>query len=166
MPEDEFEGWVRPHLAALDRFAARLVDPAHVDDVVQESLLRAWRRWETFDPARGSPAGWLLAIVADRARRHRTRMVVTWPLTEADGGARAEHYADIDLERAVLALSSRQRQAVDLYYFVGVDVATCAEAMGCAEGTVRATLHQARSRLRTLLADPADADSPGGLRSD
>lgn len=60
---------------------------------------------------------------------------------------------DVDLERAVLQLSGRQRQAVDLHYFVGLDVATCAQVMGCAEGTVKATLHQARGRLRALLGD-------------
>jgi RNA polymerase sigma factor (sigma-70 family) len=68
--------------------------------------------------------------------------------------------ADVDLERAVAALSSRQRLAVDLYYFVGLDVATCAQVMGCAEGTVKATLHQARGRLRALLGE----DFAGGTR--
>ena len=62
---------------------------------------------------------------------------------------------DVDLERAIVRLSGRQRTAVELYYFVGADVATCAQAMGCAEGTVRATLHQARARLRELIGEDA-----------
>jgi RNA polymerase sigma-70 factor (ECF subfamily) len=60
---------------------------------------------------------------------------------------------DIDLERAVRTLPARQRQAVDLYYFVGLDVAGVAQVMRCAPGTVRATLHQARTALRELLGD-------------
>ena len=63
---------------------------------------------------------------------------------------------DLDLERAVDGLSRRQRQAVDLHYFVGLDVATVAEVMDCAPGTVKATLHQARARLRELLGDDDD----------
>ena len=54
------------------------------------------------------------------------------------------------------ALSRRQRQAVDLHYFVGLDVTTTAEVMGCAPGTVKATLHQARGRLRELLGEDDD----------
>jgi RNA polymerase sigma-70 factor (ECF subfamily) len=63
---------------------------------------------------------------------------------------------DIDVERAVAGLSRRQRQAVDLHYFVGLDVATVAEVMDCAPGTVKATLHQARAKLRDLLGDDDD----------
>lgn len=42
---------------------------------------------------------------------------------------------------------------MNLHYFVGLDVASCAEVMGCAEGTVKATLHQARAQLLVLLDD-------------
>lgn len=151
----EFVAWVVPHLPAMSRYAGRLVAPADRDDVVQEALVRAWRRWSTYDAARGPALPWLLAVVADRARRHRTRarpasVALADPPADTvanDGGT------DIDVDRAVARLSGRQRQAVDLYYFVGLDVATCAEVMGCADGTVKATLHQARARLRVLLGD-------------
>jgi len=63
---------------------------------------------------------------------------------------------DIDLERALRRLSPRQREAIDLYYFVGVDIATTAQVMGCAPGTVQATLYQARTALRELLGDHDD----------
>lgn len=149
-----FTAWVAPHLPAMSRLAGRLVPSADRDDVVQEALVRAWRRRSTYDAAKGGAAGWLLAIVADRARRHRTRTRATYPLP--DEGSLEPAGADVDLERALGGLARRQRLAVDLYYFVGLDVATCAEVMGCAEGTVKATLHQARGRLRTLLGDGLD----------
>lgn len=145
---DPFDVWVRPHLAAMQRYAARLTSPAHADDVVQEALVRAWRRRSTYDANRGEPLAWLLAIVRDRARRVRPRQVLT--LAEHDGTVQL-HPEDIDLARALDGLSPRQREAVDLYYYVDLDVATIAELMGCAEGTVRATLHQARLALRQLL---------------
>lgn len=155
----EFARWVQPHLTAMTRYAARQVAPADRDDVVQEALIRAWQRWETYDESRGAPAAWLIGIVADRCRRHRTRQG-TRPRSRAvvelvEAGAPPPTY-DVDLERALGDLGRRQRQAVDLHYFVGLDVATVAEVMGCAPGTVKATLHQARARLRDLLGDDDD----------
>jgi MFS family permease len=57
----------------MARLAARLGGGADRDDLVQEALTRAWRRRETFDPGRGTPRTWLLAIVADQARKARRR---------------------------------------------------------------------------------------------
>jgi RNA polymerase sigma-70 factor (ECF subfamily) len=156
---EDFACWVQPHLTVMARYAARQVAPADRDDVVQEALIRAWQRWSTYDESRGTPAAWLLGIVADRARRHRSRLS-----TRQHAGAVVELVEqgassvgrDVDLERAVDGLSRRQRQAVDLHYFVGLDVATVADVMGCAPGTVKATLHQARARLRELLGEHDD----------
>jgi RNA polymerase sigma-70 factor (ECF subfamily) len=152
----EFAVWVQPHLPAMAGLAARLVAPVDRDDVVQESLLRAWRRRSTYDPSKGSELGWLLAIVGDQARRRRSRSrPPSLPLDRA-AGAVLDRAGDIDLERAIAQLSTRQRLAVDLYYFVGLDTASCAEVMGCAEGTVKATLHHARVRLRALLDERSE----------
>lgn len=134
----------------MSRYADRLVGADDRDDVVQDALERAWRRWSTYDDDRGTPVSWLLAIVHDRARRLRTRRR---PAPQPMAEPMLDRQPDIDLERAVRALPARQRQAVDLHYFVGLDVATTAQVMGCAEGTVKATLHQARTRLRELVGD-------------
>jgi DNA-directed RNA polymerase specialized sigma24 family protein len=150
----EFARWVEPHLTVMARYAARRVGPGDRDDVVQEALIRAWQRWSTYDESRGTPVAWLLGIVADRSRRHRVRSrAATFQLVE-EGAPPVT--PDVDLERALDALAGRQRTAIDLYYFVGLDVSTCAEVMGCAPGTVKATLHQARARLRDLLGDDED----------
>ena len=151
-----FGAWVAPHLPALSRYAHRLVPAAAADDVVQEALVRAWSRRATYDPARGSAAPWLLAIVADQARRHRTRGPRPTTLLADDALTEGPTEPDVDLERAVARLPHRQRQAVDLYYFVSLDIASVAQTMGCAPGTVQATLHQARARLRELLGDSDD----------
>ena len=147
----EFAAWVQPHLPAMARLAARLVAPLDRDDVVQESLLRAWRRRSTYDPSKGSELGWLLAIVGDQARRRRKRSRPAPLPVDSAAVAVLDRAGEVDLERAIAQLSTRQRLAVDLYYFVGLDTASCAEVMGCAEGTVKATLHHARVRLRALL---------------
>jgi len=150
----EFARWVEPHLLVLARFAGRRVPDADRDDVVQEALIRAWQRWSTYDESRGTPVAWLLGILADRCRRLRTRgPAAVVELVEHEEPAAMP---DVDLERALDRLTDRQRTAVDLHYFVGLDVATVAEVMGVAPGTVKATLHQSRARLRDLLGDDDD----------
>ncbi len=148
---DDFEDWVRPHLLAMSRLALRLAGD-HADDVVQEALTRAWQRRSTFDPARGEPLPWLLAITADKARRHRARWRV-WELHDVEVGHQAEHEARLDLEQAVARLPRKQRLAVELHYFVGLDVATTAATLGCAPGTVKSQLSDARARLHADLEE-------------
>lgn len=152
----DFADWVEPHLPAMTRLAGRLVPTAERDDLVQDALVRAWRRWPTYDPARGAPLPWLLAILADQGRRSRVRSRPrALPLPDDEHPAELAA-ADLDLERAIAELSPRQRAAVDLYYFVDLDVAAIATVMGCAPGTVKATLSQARTRLRELVGDDDD----------
>ncbi len=146
---EAFGAWVRPHLAAIARLAGRLAPEGDRDDVIQEALTRAWSKWSQFDPSRGSPSAWLLAITADQARRARRR-VRPWPLF--DSPARVRSIDDrLDLEYAISRLPTRQRLAVDCFYFAALSVAETAAVMGCAEGTVKSTLSDARARLKTLL---------------
>ena len=66
--------------AELHSFAARrLGDQTYAEDAVQETLLRAWRSADHFDPARGTVRGWLYAILRNllidisRSQSHRPR---------------------------------------------------------------------------------------------
>jgi RNA polymerase sigma factor (sigma-70 family) len=150
--DGDFAAWVSPHLPLMGRVAARLAPAADLDDVVQEALTRAWRRRSTFDAGRGTAAAWLAAIVAGEARRARGR---TKPWFDLEDVPVDDTRRDLDLERAVARLSDRQREAVDLRYFAGLTVVETAAAMGCAEGTVKSTLSDARARLRALLGEDA-----------
>lgn len=149
---DDFDGWVRPHLLAMTRLAVRLVGDAAAQDVVQEALTRAWRRRVTYDPRRGEPLPWLLAITADRARRHRSGAKPTEAL--GDGPAPTSD-ADrrLDVAAAVARLPRKQRLAVELHYFLDLDTATTAAVLGCAPGTVKSQLSDARTRLRAVLEE-------------
>jgi RNA polymerase sigma-70 factor, ECF subfamily len=151
---DDFAVWVAPYLQAMANLAARLVGNVDRDDLVQEALSRAWRRWETYDPERGSPQTWLLAIVADRAQRTRRRHRREAPAAWSTEQRWVPDEADLDLERAVQGLPKRQRLAVELHYFVGLTTAETAAVMSCAEGTVKSALHDARSNLRRALEQP------------
>jgi RNA polymerase sigma factor (sigma-70 family) len=146
---EQFSEWVRPHLPALGRLAARLGPDGDRDDIVQEALSRAWSKRSQFDDRRGTALAWLLAITADQARKaHRRRR----PLALFEARASVRSVDDrIDVERAIARLPARQRLAVDCFYFVGLSVADTAVVMGCAEGTVKSTLSDARARLAQIL---------------
>jgi RNA polymerase sigma-70 factor (ECF subfamily) len=145
-----FATWVSPHLTVMSHVAARLAPGADRDDIVQESLVRAWRRRSTFDATRGTARAWLCAIAADQARRATRR---ARPQVESAVGAANPYDSDLflDLERALSRLPQRQREAVDLVYVVGLTVAEAATVMGVAVGTVKSTLSDARAKLRPLL---------------
>ena len=70
---EDFALWVEPHLTVMARYAARQVEPADRDRVVEEALIQAWQHWSTYDESRGTAVAWLLGILTDRCRRHRTR---------------------------------------------------------------------------------------------
>lgn len=158
-----FAQWARPSLLAMTRLASRLAPADDADDIVQDALVRAWQKWDQFDPARGSATAWLLAITADRARdarrsRLRRLRVVDDRTQPPEPPARepdlAEHSAAaLDLDAAIAQLADRQQLAVQLHYFVGLPVDETATVMGCAPGTVKSTLFDARTRLRQLLGD-------------
>jgi RNA polymerase sigma factor (sigma-70 family) len=150
---DEFADLVEPHLAQMGRLAERLCGVADRDDVVQDALLRAWTKRAQFEPRRGALASWLLAITFDQARRRhrsvrRSIQIIGSPTHSGEDR--------LDLERAVARLSSRQRLAVDCYYFVGLSISETAAVMGCSEGTVKSTLSDARGHLRLLLGGNDD----------
>lgn len=147
---EEFDRWVRPHIPVMARVAARLGPLGDGDDIVQEALVRAWQKRGQYDGDRGTPSAWLAAIAADRARRSRRSGRPTEPLLEMRARVRSTEDR-LDLEHAVAGLPSRQRLAVDCFYFVGLSVAETAAVMRCAEGTVKSTLSDARARLKSLL---------------
>lgn len=147
----EFAVWVYPHLTKMWRLAIRMTSSADGDDVVQEALIRAWQARAQFDPDRGSPSAWLLAITADRARRVRRRAgILPVRLTET-AATSANPDVRLDLDAAVHKLAPRQRLAVACVYYVDLSVAETAAVMRCSEGTVKSTLSDARARLRTML---------------
>jgi RNA polymerase sigma-70 factor (ECF subfamily) len=153
----DFAEWARPSLLAMTRLAKRLAPHADADDVVQDSLTRAWLKRTQFDPRRGTVTTWLLAIVADQARaarRSRVRLLrVVDDTADVPDAAVRDRATDVDLERAFDGLSERQQLAVHLHYFLGLNMDETAAVMGCSAGTVKSTLYDARSRLRTLLGD-------------
>lgn len=145
----EFADLVQPHMTAMTRLASRLGPPGAQDDVVQEALVRAWRKRSAYDAGRGPLVNWLLTIVANEVRR--AARVRPLPLRIDTSTSNASADEQIDIEIAVRKLAARQKLAVDCFYFAGLSVAQAAAVMNCSEGTVKSTLADARKNLRTML---------------
>jgi RNA polymerase sigma-70 factor (ECF subfamily) len=145
----DFDAWVAPHLAVLQALARRQVGMAAAEDVVQETLLRAWRRRETFQRDR-SVRAWLIGILLDQARRHRVRR--PWlPFLRAEFGVgRADPDDRLEVERAVSALPHRQRQAITLHYLTDLPISEIALVLGISESSVKTHLRAGREQLRKI----------------
>ena len=148
---DTFAEWVRPHWEGLAKLARKLAPAGDGEDVLQDALAAAWRKRRQFDAQRGTPRNWLLAIVADQAHKRRRRLnrqPLSPPVPSYE-----DDPADVDLERALIGLTTRQRTAIVLHYYLGLPISDIAAVMACTEGTVKSTLSDARSRLRRELGE-------------
>jgi RNA polymerase sigma-70 factor (ECF subfamily) len=128
------------------------------DDVAQEAFLRVWRGAERYQPSAAFTT-WLYRIVVnlclDQKRRGRPLQ-----LTEQDPpDDRVTHTSLIDLERTeavrreVAALPERQRVALVLHRFEGLNHAQIAAATGWSESAIESLLVRAYARLRETLKD-------------
>jgi RNA polymerase sigma-70 factor (ECF subfamily) len=138
------------HQSVLLAVALREAGPSQAADVVQDTLMRAWERRETFDQTKGSERAWLIAILLDRIRRQRRRRLVltaTRPVYDLT--------ADVDVriivEAAVSKLPKRRREVVLLYYLADFTVKQTASLLGITEGAVKTHLHLARRQLQNFL---------------
>lgn len=132
-------------------------------DLAQETMARAYRDWRKVSDLR-SPPGWLHRVAFNLANSaFRRRLVERRSSARSDVGSEVRHHdadaADaIAVRRAVASLPTRQKTALVLRYYADMSVGEVAEAMGRAEGTVRALTSQALAALRRsgLAADAED----------
>jgi RNA polymerase sigma-70 factor (ECF subfamily) len=152
-----FEGIVRRWQGPLVNMAWRYCrDRGRAEELAQEAFLRAWRglgQWRR----ESSFSTWLFALAANVFRSELKRFpTVTLPLEAAPEPFEpsSQHHALQEksrhevLRRAVLALPSRYREPVVLFYFHEMDVQAAARTMGLPEGTLKARLSRARALLR------------------
>jgi RNA polymerase sigma-70 factor (ECF subfamily) len=157
------EGLYDEHAAALRRYAWRLTgDEARAQDVVQETLLRAWQHPEVADNNERSARAWLFTvarnIVIDESRSARFRREVSTPddVGAFDGACPDEVDAAMDrllIGDALARLTPEHREVVRRAYFQGWTTAQIAANLGIADGTVKSRLHYALRALRLALSE-------------
>jgi RNA polymerase sigma factor (sigma-70 family) len=154
--ERDFEEVFNACYEPVYRYAARRVAREAVQDVVSDTFLIAWRRRGEL---RGEPLPWLLGIarrVAATQRRgsarrdalHERLRAAPAPV-QADGEL-AGH--DPQLALALASLGERDREALMLVAWDGLDHRTAATVMGCSTGSLTVRLHRARRRLARAMA--------------
>jgi RNA polymerase sigma factor (sigma-70 family) len=146
----------REQAGAFTRMAAAIAGPAACADAVQDGFARAYARRATFR-GDGSLSAWVWRIVL-RAALDAQGVPQTAPLEDAIDPRLPFPERDPDLAAAVRALSPQRRLVVFLRYFADLPLAEIAQILGLAEGTVSATLAQARSQLRAALEDVAEVE--------
>lgn len=149
------------HAAALWSFALGLTngDRTRAEDVVQETLLRAWRHPQVLDQTHRSARAWLFTVA-------RRIAIDGW----RSAAARSEVSTDVppdtplpdDTERALQGwlvaealgeLSKAHREVLVLCFFQGYSVADAATRLGVAPGTVKSRTHYALRALRLALEE-------------
>jgi RNA polymerase sigma-70 factor (ECF subfamily) len=150
------------HAAALWRYAWRLTgDRARAEDVVQETLLRAWQHPHVLSNGQ-SPRAWLFTVarnmIIDERRSARFRNEVMspdgWGLPETGGPDEATTTLNRALVSDAMAqLSAEHRAVVARSYYRGWTTAQVAADLGIAEGTVKSRLHYALRALRQALLE-------------
>ncbi|MEX2519688.1 MAG: sigma-70 family RNA polymerase sigma factor [Paracoccaceae bacterium] len=132
------------------------------DDLVQETMVKAWANREKFQPGSNMKA-WLFTILRNayisQIRKHKREVEdadgsMTANLSE--GGRQEGHMAMLDLRAALALLPEDQREAVILVGAAGLSYDEAAEVVGVAAGTVKSRVSRARAKLSAMLGETAE----------
>jgi RNA polymerase sigma factor (sigma-70 family) len=139
-------------------YVARRAASADVADVVAETFLTAWRR---FDELPADPVPWLFVtarrLVANRVRSARRRRALHERVAASSAFVPLvpeTELAEVDqrLLTAIRELPDAEREAFILVAWDDLDPARAARVAGCSPGTFRMRLHRARRRLKQRMA--------------
>ena len=158
LPDDEFKeqlALVIPHLRAFGRSLSGNRDTA--DDLVQETLLKAWAARKRFQAGTNMRA-WTFIILRNLflSQMRRARFKGEWDdVTAAKilaAPASQDRHVELgDMQRALLHLPQPQREALILVGAGGFAYEEAAEICGCAVGTIKSRVARGRVALEALM---------------
>jgi RNA polymerase sigma-70 factor (ECF subfamily) len=157
-----YRAFVVRYQAAVFALLSRIVGrSALLEDLAQDTFLKAHAALPGFDPARpGKLSTWLLTIATrvalDELKRRRLPSTTLEHAAlvsseQSPERAVAQRRLGLAIERAADALSDEQRAVLVLFQFHDFSVDEAALALGCAPATVKTRWFRARQRLRELL---------------
>jgi RNA polymerase sigma-70 factor, ECF subfamily len=166
-----FDEEALPHLDALYRVALRLTgDAARAEDLVQDTMLKAYRSWRQYRPGTNAK-GWLLTIlrntfINDYRRRKLEPVAMDLEAVEPHAiyrdietadpeGAFFSQIVDEKVLQAIDALPPEFREVLVLSDMEGMRYAEIAEALQVPVGTVKSRLFRARRLLQAALYEHA-----------
>ena len=161
-PRPLFEDLYRGSRDDLYSYVAGLLrDRVAAEDVTALAFERAFRKWDRYDPKRGSARGWLFGIARNAAldelrKRKREVPAIEPGGLEAPGsvtGAVLEREQRADLMAALGTLAPADREMVALKFFAGLTNTEIAEATGYSSTNVGTRINRAMTRLRSALTD-------------
>ena len=173
-PSPSFKKAMLAALPSLRAFAMSLTGrPDRADDLVQETVMRAWAKQESFQPGTNLNA-WLFTILrhlfySQMRKRGREVQDTDGAFTASLGVAPPQDgVMDLaDLKNALNRLPPDQREAILLIGASGFSYEEAAEICGCAVGTIKSRVNRARNRLQEILdvSGSGDYGSDAGSRS-
>ena len=159
LPDNEFKdqlAQVIPHLRAFGRSLSGSRDLA--DDLVQETLLKAWAARKRFQAGTNMRA-WTFIILRNLflSQMRRARFKGEWDEITASkmlaAPASQDRHVELgDMQRALLHLPQPQREALILVGAGGFAYEEAAEICGCAVGTIKSRVARGRVALESLLS--------------
>ena len=149
------------HARALFSYVVGLTngDQARAQDIVQETLLRAWRNPSVLGQTGGSARGWLFTVakrvVIDEWRAASRRPeLVTDQVPEQPVADTAQQTVDRQLVmQAMRTLSLEHREVLLECYFRGASVTQAAHALAVPPGTIKSRTHYALHALREAITE-------------
>lgn len=137
-------------------------DRQWTEDVVQETMIRAWQHSGTLEREPGMLRGWLLTvarrIVIDGWRNRRVRpqeVALEIPENAASDDRTDSSLAALTIGRALVELDEKYQSVIYETYLAGNTVRQAATILGIPEGTVKSRLYTAMRQLRKALGEVA-----------
>ncbi len=141
-------------------------EESDAQDVVQDVFIQVWDKAKMYDPSKGKPLTWVLALVRNRSidriraiqRRARLRDEFEVETVTDESAWARESLSRVEageqgrtLRAAVNQLSPQQRKVIELAYFGGLTQIEVAEKLGEPLGTAKARARRGLLKLKTLI---------------
>ena len=150
IPADNADALFEAYANTLYRLASlRTKSGSDADDIVQEVFLRALRAKPTWNSPEHQKA-WFLKVTINCSKSMLTSAWRRYTAPENEN-LLTEMQTDTEVYPYVLALPTKYRTVIHLYYYEGYRVAEIAKIMGASENTVKSHLFRARDMLREQL---------------